>query len=71
MIVNLQKTPKDKHATLLVRGRVDKVCPALMFLRVVTLRAAEDDAYARDWKGRCILMGGLEDMDRWLLLPFF
>ena len=30
MIVNLQKTPKDKHAVLLIRGRADEVMRAVM-----------------------------------------
>jgi mono-ADP-ribosyltransferase sirtuin 6 len=30
VIVNLQKTPKDKHAALLLRGRADEVMRAVM-----------------------------------------
>lgn len=30
MIVNLQKTPKDSKATLLIRGRADEVMRAVM-----------------------------------------
>lgn len=30
VIVNLQKTPKDKHAVLLIRGRADEVMRAVM-----------------------------------------
>ncbi len=30
VIVNLQKTPKDKKATLIIRGKVDKVMEIVM-----------------------------------------
>ncbi|KAJ3435914.1 nad-dependent protein deacetylase sirtuin-7 [Anaeramoeba flamelloides] len=50
VICNLQKTPKDKYASLLIKGKIDKVCkllmkeleiPVLTFRQTLELRAKQ------------------------------